>query len=157
MAFARCAVVRLVSPEAIGPSSTTITERPRQRSSYAVERPAIPAPTMQTSTVASAVRAGTSGRLADIQTDLVPRVASVIAPGPRAQVILASGSYAGGTVRQVTGEVEASRPARRVARCCGARCPGWRSVASAGVAPARRKTVRAPPRRPGAASGSRDR
>ena len=49
IAFVRCAVVRPDSPPPIGPSSMTITFLPAFASMYAVERPAMPAPTTQTS------------------------------------------------------------------------------------------------------------
>src|SRR5687768_13213508 len=45
-----CAVVRLVSPLPISPSSRTATRWPALASMYAVVMPAMPAPTTQTST-----------------------------------------------------------------------------------------------------------
>src|SRR5262245_51318505 len=48
IAFARWAVVTLVTPPARGLSSTTMTDFPAVASMYAVERPEIPAPTTQT-------------------------------------------------------------------------------------------------------------
>src|SRR5512132_3144200 len=83
MAFDRCAVVRDVSPPAIGPSSITVTERPSRVNRYAVVRPAIPAPTMHTSTERSPSSTDGRGRgqLA-IQTETVfPAAVSMLESG----------------------------------------------------------------------------
>lgn len=50
-ALARCAVVRPVCPPPLRVASRTTTERPSRCSSYATERPAMPAPITQTSAV----------------------------------------------------------------------------------------------------------
>src|SRR5579884_2269161 len=49
IAFARCAVLRPDSPPPIGPASTTMTFLPAFDSKYAVDSPAMPAPTIHTS------------------------------------------------------------------------------------------------------------
>src|SRR5687768_18217764 len=67
-----CAVVRLVSPLPISPSSMTITLLPARVSMYAVIKPAIPAPTTQTEARASDVSGGNCGVSAvSIQTETV--------------------------------------------------------------------------------------
>src|SRR5215208_2619761 len=74
IALVRCAVVRPDSPPPIGPSSMTITFLPALVSMYAVERPAIPAPTTQTSVRASAPSAGKLG------TSKVPSQIEAVSP-----------------------------------------------------------------------------
>src|SRR5688572_24830962 len=67
-----CAVVRLVSPLPISPSSMTITLLPARVSMYAVIMPAIPAPTTHTEARASDVSGGNCGVSAvSIQTETV--------------------------------------------------------------------------------------
>jgi hypothetical protein len=61
IALVRWAVVRPDSPPPIVPSSTTITFLPAFVSMYAVESPAMPAPTMHTSVRALPRRAGNVG------------------------------------------------------------------------------------------------
>src|ERR1041384_7935881 len=61
IALLRWAVVRADSPPPIGPSSTTITFLPALVSMYATDRPAIPAPTTQTSHCALAPSDGKLG------------------------------------------------------------------------------------------------
>src|SRR6476469_6664728 len=72
IALVRCAVVRPDSPPPMGPSSTTITFLPALVSMYATDRPAIPAPTTQTSHCAFPLRDGKLGTSnVPIQTDAV--------------------------------------------------------------------------------------
>ena len=74
-------MVRLLSPPATGPSSTTTTLRPSRDSRYAVVSPAMPAPTTQTSAVASASNGGRSASSAvSIQMETV-RPASLFMMG----------------------------------------------------------------------------
>jgi hypothetical protein len=66
---ARWALVRALMPRAGRPRSTTVTCRPREASSYAVDSPAIPAPITSTSVVSGPDRLGTSIAGNSIQGD----------------------------------------------------------------------------------------
>src|SRR5688500_19963751 len=66
------AVVRPVSPPPIWPSSMTTTARPARASMYAVDIPAMPAPTMQTLVRMSWLTRGREGSsVVTIQTEVV--------------------------------------------------------------------------------------